>query len=281
MEEKKATSPPPPGSKEGRAYAANVMRACQSLFKPDPTQETRQLYIPRPNTLASFSDATVETVLDAIKIEPDSLLGWEHRYGGKVIQLATPEAAEGLRHQFPINVVVGKSAHRFELAPVPPIFSGVRVRVMGLPVPTDAAALRELAEALADNPKDLLHVEQLRSRRGVPIDKATLVYAVCPFYLLVTRTMTIGPYQLQFVMLNREASCSECGHAGHFVEHCPVARGVTLLEFVDESDDEAEEGQDPDPDKPREKDKGGTAKGGAKERPPPARKRRRRKAIRY
>mgnify|MGYP007114655980 FL=1 len=40
--------------------------------------------------------------------------------------------------------------------------------------------------------------------------------------------MTLGHADVQFVFLNKDASCHVCGHGGHNLEHCPLEVGVKL-----------------------------------------------------
>jgi len=133
---------------------------------------------------SSFNDPTLESVLDLLKFNEDDLEGYEHRYGGKLLTFTSEAAATNVAKQFPVDVVVGKKTHRFHTAPPPRVtFSGVRVRVMGLPRPFSNDNLRLLGKSLALSPTHLIHSEVLRSRRGKATDKGLLIFSVCPFSL--------------------------------------------------------------------------------------------------
>jgi len=101
------------------------------------------------------------------------------------------EAAKSFLVQLPMDVVVGKKTHCFHSGPPPIIHSRVRVRVMSLPRPFSAKQLKQLGQAIALDPSHLVHYEMLHSHRKKPTNNE-----VCPFALLVSKTLNLGGYDI-------------------------------------------------------------------------------------
>ena len=219
MEREKASALPSPASKAAKAYFANLCSLLGHVINLELPKPEFQVYIPRPASISSFNDSTLESVLDLLRFNEDDLEGYEHRYGRKLLTFTSEAAATNVAKQFPVDVVVGKKTHRFHTAP-PVTFSGVRVRVMGLPRPFSNDNLRLLGQSLALSPTHLIHSEVLRSRRGKATDKGLLIFSVCPFSLLVSKTATIAGCDIQFQFQSRDAHCHLCEHSGHSSEHC-------------------------------------------------------------
>ena len=220
MEREKASALPSPASKAAKTYFANLCSLLGHAINLELPKPEFQVYIPRPASISSFNDSTLESVLDLLRFPEDDLEGYEHRYGGKLLTFISEVAATNVAKQFPVDVVVGKKTHRFHTAPPPVTFSGVRVRVMGLPRPFSNDNLRLLGQSLALAPTHLIHSEVLRSRRGKATDKGLLIFSVCPFSLLVSKTATIAGCDIQFQFQSRDAHCHVCEHNGHSSEHC-------------------------------------------------------------
>ena len=90
----------------------------------------------------------------------------------------------------------------------------------GLPCPFSNNNLRLLGQSLALLPTHLIHSEVLCSRRGKATDKGLLIFSVCPFSLLVSKTATIAGCDIQFQFQSQDAHCHVCKHSGHSLEHC-------------------------------------------------------------
>jgi len=226
---------PSPNSKIAKAYFANISSIVSRSIAIQPPARDCQVYIPRPSLLTSFTDSTLDSLFDSVKFDDEDMEGYEHWFGGKLITFNSSKAASAFASQLPVDVLVSKKSHRFHLAPPPVVHSGVRVRVMGLPRPFSAKQLKQLGQAVALHPSHLVHHEMLHSRRGKPIDKGLLIFEVCPFSLLVCKTMSLGGYDIQFVFLNRDAHCHLCGFTGHSSEYCHHSHDACLPPiFLDE-----------------------------------------------
>jgi len=252
MASKQDAALPSPNSKIAKTYFANVSSIISRSITIEAPASDCQVYIPRPSSLTSFTDSTLDALLDSVKFNDDDMEGYEHRFGGKLITFNSPEAAKSFLVQLPVDVVVGKKTHRFHSGP-PIIHSGVRVRVMGLPRPFSAEQLEQLGQAIALDPSHLVHHEMLHSRRGKPTDKGLLIFEVCPFALLVSKTLNLGGYDIQFIFLNRETHCHECGCAGHSSEFCYLSHEVALPTIY--VDDDGYPSFSPPEKKGKEKDK--------------------------
>jgi len=147
---------PPPNSKIAKAYFANVSSIVSRTITIQVPASDCQVYVPRPSSLTSFTDSTLDALLDSVKFNDDDMEGYEHRIG---------------------------SGH----------------------------CLR---------PSHLIHYEMLHSRRGKPTNKGLLIFKICPFTLLVSKTMNLRGYDIQFSFLSRDTHCHECGCAGHCSDYC-------------------------------------------------------------
>jgi len=137
---------------------------------------------------------------------------------------------------------------------------------MGLPRPFSAEQLEQLGQAIALDPSHLVHYEMLHSRRGKPTDKGLLIFEVCPFALLVSKTLNLGGYDIQFIFLNRETHCHECGHTGHTSEFCYLSHEVALPTIYVDNDGypsfspPEKKGKEKDKEKEKEKSKDSNSK---------------------
>jgi len=201
-------------------------------------------------------------VLDLLRFNEDDLKGYKHRYGGKLLTFTSEVAATNIAKQFPVDVVVGKKTHRFHTAPPLVTFSRVRVRVMGLPCPFSNKNLRLLGQSLALSPTHLIHSEVLHSRRGKATNKGLLIFSVCPFSLLVSKTATIAGCDIQFQFQNQDAHCHVCEHSGHSSEHCyqSYEQGLPTIYFNKEGVPSFSPPLDEPADREKEKEKDDTPK---------------------
>jgi len=147
MESTKDSALPQPNSKTAKSYFANLATILSCAINIEAPSSDCQVYVPRPSSLNSFTDSTLELIFDSVKFDEDNLEGFDHRYGGKLVTFLSAEAASFFASQFPVDIVVGKKTHRFHFAPT--IHSGVRVRVMGLPRPFSPEQLKLLGQSLA------------------------------------------------------------------------------------------------------------------------------------
>jgi len=136
---------------------------------------------------------------------------------------------------------------------------------MGLPRPFSAEQLEQLGQAIALDPSHLVHYEMLHSHRGKPTDKGLLIFEVCPFALLVSKTLNLGSYDIQFIFLNRETHCHKCGHAGHTSKFCYLLHKVALpMIYVDDGyssfSPPEKKGKEKDKEKEKEKSKDSNSK---------------------
>jgi len=221
--------------KIAKTYFANVSSIIFRTITIQAPAADCQVYVPHPSLLTSFTDSTLDALLDSVKFNDEDMEGYEHRFGGKLITFNSTEAVKNFSSQLPVDVV-GKKTHQFHVAPPPIVHSGVRVRVMGLPRPFSAKQLKALGQAVALHPDHLVHSEMLHSRQGNPTDKGLLIFEVCPFSLLVSKTLNLGGYDIQFVFLNRDAHCHMCGCAGHSSEFCHQGyeAGLPTIYFDDD-----------------------------------------------
>jgi len=240
-----------------KSYFANLATILSCTINITAPSSECQVYFPRPSSLNSFTDSTLELIFDSVKFNEDDLEGFEHHYGGKLVTFLSAEVASTFASQFPVDIVVGKKTHCFHFSPPPTIHSGVQVRVMGLPRPFSPKQLK-LGQSLALKPMHLVHCKLLRSCRGKPTDKGLLIFSVCPFSLLVAKTMALGGYDIQFGFLNHDAHGHLCGHTGHFPDFCHVTHMTKLpiIYFDDEGNPSLSPPKSKDKKKGKEKAKG-------------------------
>ena len=117
MEREKASALPSPASKAAKTYFANLCSLLGHAINLELPKPEFQVYIPRPASISSFNDSTLESVLDLLRFPEDDLEGYEHRYGGKLLTFTSEVAATNVAKQFPVDVVVGKKTHCFHTAP--------------------------------------------------------------------------------------------------------------------------------------------------------------------
>jgi len=118
---------PSPNSKIAKTYFANVSSIVSCTITIQAPALECQVYVPRPSSLTSFTDSTLDALLDSVKFNDDDMEGYEHWFGGKLITFNSTEVAKNFSVQLPVDVVVGKKTHRFHSGPPPVIHSGVRV----------------------------------------------------------------------------------------------------------------------------------------------------------
>ena len=208
-----------------KSYFANLATILSCTINITAPSSECQVYFPRPSSLNSFTNSTLELIFDSLKFDEDNLEGFEHHYGGKLVTFLSAEVASTFTSQFPVDIVVRKKTHHFHLGPPPTIHSGVQVQVMGLPCPFSPEQLKLLGQSLALKPTHLVYCELLHSCRGKPTDKGLLIFSVCPFSLLVAKTMALGGYDIQFSFLTH---CHLCGHIGHSPDFCHVTHMTKL-----------------------------------------------------
>ena len=93
----------------------------------------------------------------------------------------------------------------------------------------------------------------LHSHRGKPTDKGLLIFEVCSFALLMSKTLNLGGYNIQFIFLNRKTHYHECGHASHTSEFYYLLHEVALSTIY--VDDDGYPSFSPPEKKGKEKDK--------------------------
>jgi len=262
MEREKASALPSPVSKAAKTYFANLCSLLGHAINLELPKPEFQVYIPRPASISSFNDLTLESVLDLLRFDEDDLKGYENHYGGKLLTFTSEMAATNIAKQFPVDVVVGKKTHRFHTAPPLVTFSRVRVRVMGLPCPFSNDNLRLLGQSLALSLTHLIHSEVLHSRRGKATDRGLLIFSVCPFSLLVSKTATIVGCDIQFQFQSRDAHCHMCKHSRHSLEHCyqSYEQGLPTIYFNKDGVPSFFPPPDEPADREKEKEKDNTSK---------------------
>ena len=119
MASKQDAALPSPNSKIAKTYFANVSSIISRSITIKAPASDCQVYVPRPSSLTSFTDSTLDALLDSVKFNDDDMEGYEHRFGGKLITFNSSEAAKSFLVQLPVDVVVGKKTHRFHSGPPP------------------------------------------------------------------------------------------------------------------------------------------------------------------
>jgi len=101
---------------------------------------------------------------------------------------------------------------------------------MGLPRPFLAKQLKQLGQAIALDPSYLVY----KNCREKFTNKGFLIFKVCSFVLFVSKTLNLGGYDIQFIFLNHETHCHECGHASHtFKFYYLLHKAALFIIYVD------------------------------------------------
>ena len=127
MASKQDAALPSPNSKIAKTYFANVSSIISCSITIKAPASNCQVYVPHPSLLTSFTDSTLNTLLDSVKFNDDDMKGYEHCFGSKLITFNSFKAAKNFLVQLPVDVVVGKKTHHFHSGPPLIIHSGVQV----------------------------------------------------------------------------------------------------------------------------------------------------------
>jgi len=119
---------PSPNSKIAKTYFANVSSIISRSITIQAPASDCQVYVPRPSSLTSFKDATLDALLDSVDFHDEDMEGYEHRFGGKLITFNSPEVAKSFLVQLPVEVIVGKKPTAFIAAPPGNSFRSTRSR---------------------------------------------------------------------------------------------------------------------------------------------------------
>lgn len=114
---------PPSNSKAAKEYFANISRSVALALDLQAPDKDTQVYLPRPASLNSFTDAILESLFNAILDNDGDFTGYEHRYGGKLVTFKDQATALRFTKKFPVDIVIGKSSHCFFTAPPLPIWA--------------------------------------------------------------------------------------------------------------------------------------------------------------
>jgi hypothetical protein len=217
---------PAPLPKELQSLRASLSAALVAVLPKEPVDSS--VFLPRPKTLRVFTDDILDTLLDTVKADRKSIRAAGVRFGGRLLLLNSPEAANALAKAFtpPVQIVHYGTTHIFTVAPTPRTHDGVRVRVTGLPLTCTPDNLRDIAAVLA-NDSELLHYEILRTRGGTQIDRGIIIFNTCPSRLLHISALQVGPYRLQFSFLN-DVICGRCKRRGHSDHQCSSAQNIPM-----------------------------------------------------
>ena len=233
------------------AYKAGLLRAINAIEAPEVVPTENCVYIAKPSSLTAFYEIHADAIIARLGIDPSSLWGYEKRLGGQLFKFKQPEAARVFASSFPLELTISAKVHVFQVSDTPTIFQGVRVRVVGLPVPFPNEKLRDIAELLAMEASDVVHAEVIKSRAGVATEKGLIIFKVAPPMLLATSSLQLHNSKLMFYWMDKDAQCEFCTHKGHHRDSCPSALYESLPIF--ESDEVID---DKNPDEQKKDDKG-------------------------
>ena len=65
-------------SKIAKTYFANVSSIVSRTITIQAPALECQVYVPRPSSLTSFTDSTLDALLDSVKFNDDDMEGYEH-----------------------------------------------------------------------------------------------------------------------------------------------------------------------------------------------------------
>jgi len=228
---------------------SKALAAGLALFSIPPQDDPdAKVYIPKPASMKAMYEDHLDKLFVQIRVSLNDLAGYEKRLGGFVVKTNDPATAHKILEALekPTTVLINDSPHDFVATrEVPKIHSGVRLRLVGLPIPFSSEHLNRLATMLAADPADLVFSEVLKSRGGVPTNKALLIYKVAPPFLLGKTSFTLGELKIMSYFLDRETRCENCQHSGHARDTCPAEVYEKLPE------------PEPEPEKGKEKEKTG------------------------
>jgi hypothetical protein len=183
-----------------------------------------------PKGMTQFFEYHVDNIVSHFKFDPSCLWSYEKRLGGYIIKFRDSVTAKRFESNFPADVQIGGKVFHVVVGQIPTMHQGVRVRVVGLPTPTTPERLREIAELLAMDPSDVVFVDILKSKLGVPTEKGFIIYRVAPVSLLLHSSLMYHGHKLTFYWMDRDISCQHCSSRGHHQDACP-SRHYKALPF--------------------------------------------------
>jgi len=171
-------------------YRRLFLTALEGIEPPALPEGTTKVFIPRPQSLLSFWENTADDLVLSAAISLNDVLAIQKRFTGYLFHFHNAETATKFRTSFPRDMKVGVKFHHFVVDEAPPEFTGVKVRVAGLPPGTTKTKLREIAELLSLRSDDVKFADILRSRGGIPTDKGIMIFRIAPVMLLNNTTLT-------------------------------------------------------------------------------------------
>ena len=174
MKTTKKVALPTPGTPKAKKFLNEWSAAVRRLNFFTAPEPSVQVYIPRPTSVAAFSDTLLFNVENATcnAVTPISVT---HQLGGKVFTFTAPKDAITFKSLFPLTLTTKTGTHVFEVRDVPVRHEGTHIRFQGVPFTHDPSLVKLwLSSVVAGAPDNLVFHDIFKTKKGLPTDKVRL-----------------------------------------------------------------------------------------------------------